>query len=965
MVSAGDTSVRSVTTFQSKLSLWQEERHSKHHEVPAPLSKEKALKIRSLNFAPIYNELYNDRRSKHTRKRFAVMAYILPPLVGVASAFIAGAVGKGSHWLAKHRVELILSIMRSGNWFLAWLASFSMMLSLAFAGALPVIFWQRGAGSSGIPIVIALLNGCDLREEFTWKVLLVKTWGVTCAVSSGLIAGPEGPMIFIGACIGALFSKIPAHPTTWRYLGTPPSALNVDVFLRDYTAIGAGCGVAAAFRAPIAGTLFVIEEAASHFNRSQLCVIFMSSLIATGIAYLISSEMLEYPVVTGEGCALPKSLLWVAAMPIGIGMGGGALGAFFNHVNVEFAKIRAKHISGVMWWRRFTEVVVVVFVTSIIVMALPLIFSHEESRASVVFRRSSGCIRADWQSQLLKGSEVWYQEDGGGTGTGTSGGFAHHRRLRLTHTPESFEAQFAMKYVPRGCLYGAQEHEFNCPRVWQLCQQGNANACSCTQGFITPEVIERWREHGTLNYTFYCCNFNTEEEMLAGLFQTPNNASCDLYLGHTLPSLDSEGGHHNVGEASAERSLYSPMAGLTLVPLAEVANNLFTRGAPYVVPLPSLLIFLPLVFFLGAFTSGIALPSGLLLPQIVCGAVVGRIISLIAVEIQVGLNSYSRMNEDNSMWSPKWVPFFSYGGGPLDKDVLFTDSGFVDPGIGAVVGAAAFLGGCGRITLFVTIMMVEITGDPLMILPVGLGTVVAVLVANWFNHGLYHTLMYVASFPYLPEKWPAKHLPGEHLLRVLDVIEPDRPVVTVPLSGVREEVEAALETNNFGGFPVVSKEGTAVGVAERRHLVELLGGNSVPQRDMLSLADLLEDGVCEVDVGSVTDFHSVTVRQNLPLEVAYQLFKRMELRHLVVVDDHHKPKACLTRKNLLPWIVDEYVAKRPPRPGPSGPHSPPINQRRTSRHSRHSSRSRRSSKRSSTSTESSSDEEGGWRNIKS
>merc|ERR1719271_1884252 len=116
------------------------------------------------------------------------------------------------------------------------------------------------------------------------------------------------------------------------------------------------------------------------------------------------------------------------------------------------------------------------------------------------------------------------------------------------------------------------------------------------------------------------------------------------------------------------------------------------------------------------------------------------------------------------MWAPAYKLFFGDGG--CLKDVLLTPStaGYLDPGIAALVGAAAFLGGSGRVTLFTTVMMVEITGDPVMIFPVGFATVFAVLVGNLINHGLYHSLLDVQSQPYLPDLWENGDLPpGLHV----------------------------------------------------------------------------------------------------------------------------------------------------------------------------------------------------------
>lgn len=874
----------------------------------APLDKRKALDIGSLNFAPVYNEMHNEYRSGR-RLGFAITSAVLPLMAGVIIALAASVVGLGSEFLGAARVEMTLHIIRNGDWLNAWLANTGMMMALAYAGALPVIFHARTAGSSGIPAVIGLLNGCDLREQFSVVSLAVKLIGVTCAVSSGLVAGPEGPMIFIGASVGAIIAKIPAHPKVWRCLGTPPGALNKDVFLRDYVSLGAGCGVAAAFRAPIAGTLFVVEEAASHFKREQLVKIFFAGLVAMEVIVLLTNGrgILEYQVPTGPECG---HWSWSFVFFIVLGLTCGLAGALFNWINVNATRFRARYAKGTQPCRRVLDIALLSIVTSGFSVALPSFFPEADAHAWHILKRSTGCITDTLKDQLISGSSIFYIESnvldimpesqGPLRLLGTFGAPRnrrldarhYHKDRYIHHLPETREAGTALKYAPRPCLYGVQHNGVLCPQAYRLANsslEGNSNAKSCTWDLIqATRIIERD------DFRFFCCAFDSIDDLISGRFQVPANATCRLQLGSTMPSLRhgfDSGGNFSVHyvERTSQPKTYNPMASLSIVPLAEVAANLFSRGVPYVLPFSALATFMPVFFLLAALTAGSAIPSGLLLPQIVCGALIGRSLTLAVIGLQLKYGVYQDVTAETSIWSPFYQPFFAYEGGPLQDDSVLTTAGFLDPGVGALVGAAAFLGGSGRITLFTTVMMVEITGDPMMILPIGMATILAVLVGNMFGSGLYHALIDLQSFPYLPDRWPTGYLPRS--LRVKDALAVEITVVVVPLNGSRDDVEAALTGNEYNGFPVVDENGVNVGIAERRQLEALLARCT------------------ELDVGRVTDFHTITVRPELPLEVAYQLFKRLELRHLVVVDDGHHPQAVLTRESLLPWVVEERIRK--------------------------------------------------------
>lgn len=75
--------------------------------------------------------------------------------------------------------------------------------------------------------------------------------------------GKEGPMVHTGACIANLLGQGGSrkYRLTWKWL----RYFKNDRDRRDLITCGAAAGVAAAFRAPVGGVLFALEEAASWF----------------------------------------------------------------------------------------------------------------------------------------------------------------------------------------------------------------------------------------------------------------------------------------------------------------------------------------------------------------------------------------------------------------------------------------------------------------------------------------------------------------------------------------------------------------------------------------------------------------------------------------------------------------------------------------------------------------------------
>ena len=164
------------------------------------------------------------------------------------------------------------------------------------------------ASGSGIPHLEAVLHRFRSLE---WKrVLPVKFFGGILAIGSGMALGREGPTVQMGGAVGDAISR-------WLKVSERERLTLISA--------GAGAGLAAAFNAPLAGLVFVLEEVRRDFQP----IVFGAAFIATAIADIIARLGAgQFPVFTIPSYPTPPLL----SLPIFalLGIVAGLLGVLFN-----------------------------------------------------------------------------------------------------------------------------------------------------------------------------------------------------------------------------------------------------------------------------------------------------------------------------------------------------------------------------------------------------------------------------------------------------------------------------------------------------------------------------------------------------------------------------------------------------------------------------------------------------------
>lgn len=612
-----------------------------------------------------------------------------------------------------------------------------------------------------------------------------------------------------------------------------------------------------------AGTLFVVEEAATYLSQRFFVHVFAACCLSLSVVLVIIQPICEqlrgsptwqftplFQVFIGPNCSTFAFQYFFTCCLVGIVC--GFLGSIFNQLILEWNFQRASwKENGVHRWRLRLELLVLIVLSCSVEIFLPATWPCDESSLQHAFANSNQCIDAEWAQQMFK------RED-----------------LTKTNKVEPSAGLFGIQYNPTACptaIYANRTQQPHLPK----CKLGDL-------GLKFPEQIP---EH---ERAYYCCGFDNISSFYEGKVYNFSQPKAPLHLHQEYwPSFGVDC-KPIAGDSSILIPQYNPMAALAFVPDRITVKNLFTRGSPNMLKNGTMFVYFICYFLMAAATSGAAVPSGLVVPMMLIGGCIGRMSG----------NILTSLFHDTYACPVGWTPEYENILQMLkQKNVSFLPQtcGLPDPGSFALVGAAAFMSGSGSIVLFVIAVLVEITGDTSSIVPIAIAAITGRFVARLFiGHGLYHDLMHIPKFPFLPPECP---LPRR--MRV-------KPVSRLPGGTVQLRELKKVETRNAleqllqqspqpASFPVVSNDPSInrqlLGLVRRTELQERLAQNADDEIDLLSLADVAP----------------YTVDKDFPVERAYFMFRELGLRQLVVTDAG-RPVGILTRRSFLPGSVPEQTS---------------------------------------------------------
>ena len=167
--------------------------------------------------------------------------------------------------------------------------------------------WEVDSSGSGIPQVYAEVKG---HMEANWaKVLFSKIVAGVMTALGGLSLGPEGPSVQIGGMAGKGVARL--------FKGSKTDELRLIL-------VGSAVGITAAFNAPLAGVLFVMEEINHGFDKTLIFIALVSAIVSDFISKSIfgQSTVLTFPINN-----IPLENYWILIV---LGIVIGVIGYVYN-----------------------------------------------------------------------------------------------------------------------------------------------------------------------------------------------------------------------------------------------------------------------------------------------------------------------------------------------------------------------------------------------------------------------------------------------------------------------------------------------------------------------------------------------------------------------------------------------------------------------------------------------------------
>lgn len=315
----------------------------------------------------------------------------------------------------------------------------------------------------------------------------------------------------------------------------------------------------------------------------------------------------------------------------------------------------------------------------------------------------------------------------------------------------------------------------------------------------------------------------------------------------------------------------------------------------------TLLLFMIVYYCISIWTYGLSVSAGIFIPTLLTGAAWGRVVGILL-------------------------------------GYIFPNVAWLDPGKYALIGAAAQLGGLVRMTISLTIILIEATGNIAFGLPLMITLMTAKWVGEYFSEGFYDVHIHLQGVPILAWEPP----PLSSNLFSSEVMS--YPVCVLPTMVKVSKLVDVLSSETYCGFPVVDKVinepsqsshglmesgGRLRGLILRSQLLILLQNKMYIENDETWSSHVLgsnffryhypryptikdiyipeEEMNFTIDLRPYMNPSPYTAQHVASLPRIFRLFRALGLRHLIIVNDSNEVIGMVTRKDLARYRVWKHL----------------------------------------------------------
>ncbi|KAJ8394440.1 hypothetical protein AAFF_G00046510 [Aldrovandia affinis] len=296
-------------------------------------------------------------------------------------------------------------------------------------------------------------------------------------------------------------------------------------------------------------------------------------------------------------------------------------------------------------------------------------------------------------------------------------------------------------------------------------------------------------------------------------------------------------------------------------------------------------------------TFGMKVPSGLFIPSMAVGAIAGRLLG-------VGMEQLAFHHHD-------WDIF---------KGWCSPGADCITPGLYAMVGAAACLGGVTRMTVSLVVIMFELTGGLEYIVPLMAAAMTSKWVADALGReGIYEAHIRLNGYPFLEAKEEFSHK-----TLAMDVMRPrrsDPPLSVLTQDSLTvEDVETLIAETSYSGFPVVVSHESQrlVGFVLRRDLIISIENARMRQDGIVSTSRIFfteytppqpPSSPSPLKLRGIMDLSPFTVTDHTAMEIVVDIFRKLGLRQCLVTHNG-RLLGIITKKDILKHMAQ--MANRDP-----------------------------------------------------